>query len=338
MKIIVPMAGRGSRLRPHTLTTPKPLIRVAGTPIVTQLIYEIIKVVDEPITDIGFIIGDSAFFGEEVVTYLKELAKGIGAKPHIFRQDKPLGTGHAIMCAERLLNGPTIIAYADTLIRSKLKLDPEADAVIWVKRVARPEAFGVVALDQKRRIINLVEKPKEFVSDLAVIGIYYFKNSEDLKAALKRVVAQDLLPGEEYQINHGIHSMIKSGSVFKTGEVQAWMDCGNPEATLQTNSEMLKIKKAEGETLQHFSAELKNSTIIPPCFIGENVKIKNSTIGPGVSIGERTQIDNCQLKNCLIQNDSYLENLTLEKAMIGNQVIYKGNSTFVSIGDYSKLQ
>ena len=338
MKIIVPMAGRGSRLRPHTLTTPKPLIRVAGTPIVTQLIYEIIKVVDEPITDIGFIIGDSAFFGEEVVTYLKELAKGIGAKPHIFRQDKPLGTGHAIMCAERLLNGPTIIAYADTLIRSKLKLDPEADAVIWVKRVARPEAFGVVALDLKRRIINLVEKPKEFVSDLAVIGIYYFKNSEDLKAALKRVVAQDLLPGEEYQINHGIHSMIKSGSVFKTGEVQAWMDCGNPEATLQTNSEMLKIKKAEGETLQHFSAELKNSTIIPPCFIGENVKIKNSTIGPGVSIGERTQIDNCQLKNCLIQNDSYLENITIEKAMIGNQVIYKGNSTFVSIGDYSKLQ
>ena len=338
MKIIVPMAGRGSRLRPHTLTTPKPLIRVAGTPIVTQLIYEIIKVVDEPITDIGFIIGDSAFFVEEVVTYLKELAKGIGAKPHIFRQDKPLGTGHAIMCAERLLNGPTIIAYADTLIRSKLKLDPEADAIIWVKRVARPEAFGVVNLDQKRRIINLVEKPKEFVSDLAVIGIYYFKSSEDLKAALKRVVAQDLLPGEEYQINHGIHSMIKSGSVFKTGEVQAWMDCGNPEATLQTNSEMLEIKKAEGETLQHFSAELKNSTIIPPCFIGENVKIKNSTIGPGVSIGERTQIDNCQLKNCLIQNDSYLENLTLEKAMIGNQVIYKGNYTFVSLGDHSKLQ
>ena len=338
MKIIVPMAGRGSRLRPHTLTTPKPLIRVAGTPIVTQLIYEIIKVVDEPITDIGFIIGDSAFFGEEVVTYLKELAKEIGAKPHIFRQDKPLGTGHAIMCAERLLNGPTIIAYADTLIRSKLKLDPEADAVIWVKRVARPEAFGVVALDQKRRIINLVEKPKEFVSDLAVIGIYYFKNSEDLKAALKKVVAQDLLPGEEYQINHGIHTMIKSGSIFKTGEVQAWMDCGNPEVTLQTNSEMLEIKKAEGENLQHFSAALKNSTIIPPCFIGENVNIKNSTIGPGVSIGERTQIDNCQLKNCLIQIDSHLENLSLENAMIGNQVIYKGNSTFVSIGDYSKLQ
>ena len=332
------MAGRGSRLRPHTLTTPKPLIRVAGTPIVSQLIYEIVKAVDDPITDIGFIIGNPAFFGVDVVTYLKELAKELGAKPHIFRQDHPLGTGHAIMCAERLLSGPAIIAYPDTLIRSKLKLDPKADAVIWVKRVSRPEAFGVVALDKKRRIINLVEKPKEFVSDLAVIGIYYFKNSEELKKALKKVVAQDLLPGEEYQINHGIHTMIKSGSVFKTGEVQVWMDCGNPEVTLGTNSEMLEIKKAEGENLQHSSAELNNSIIIPPCFIGENVKIKNSTIGPGVSIGERTQIDNCQLKNCLIQNDSYLENLTLEKAMIGNQVHYKGNSTFVSIGDYSHLQ
>mgnify|MGYP004417243602 FL=1 len=167
------MAGRGSRLRPHSLTTPKPLISIAGAPIVHQLVHEIAKVVEDPITDIGFVIGDPAFFGDEIVTSLRELADDLGATPHIFRQDEPLGTGHAIMCAEPLLKGPVVVAYADTLIRAKLTLDPDADAVIWVKKVNAPEAFGVVALNAENQIIDLVEKPKEFVSDLAVIGIYY---------------------------------------------------------------------------------------------------------------------------------------------------------------------
>ena len=172
MKIIVPMAGRGSRLRPHSLTTPKPLIAVAGAPIVNQLVLEIAKVVEEPITDIGFILGDPAFFGDKFVDSLKELAISLGAKSHIFRQDQPLGTGHAIMCAKSILKGPTVVAYADTLIRAKLTLDPKADAVIWVKKVAAPESFGVVALDHQKSIINLIEKPQKFISDLAVIGIY----------------------------------------------------------------------------------------------------------------------------------------------------------------------
>jgi len=332
------MAGRGSRLRPHSLTTPKPLISVAGTPIVHQLVHEIAKVVDDPITDIGFIIGDPAFFGVETVESLKKLAEKLGAKPHIFRQDQPLGTGHAIMCAQEILEGQAVVAYADTLIRADLTLDPEADAVIWVKKVDSPEAFGVVALDETQQIVNLVEKPEEFVSDLAVIGIYYFKQIENLKAALQKIVAQELKPGTEYQINHGILAMIKAGAVFKAGAVEAWMDCGNPEVTLQTNAKMLELKKNEGILLQDPTAEVINSTIIPPCFIGENVKIKNSTVGPSVSIGAGTRVENCNLKNCLIQKQSVLEDLILEKAMIGNQVRYKGNPTFVSIGDYSQLE
>ena len=337
MKIIVPMAGRGSRLRPHSLTTPKPLIAVAGAPIVNQLVFEIAKEVEEPITDIGFILGDPAFFGDKVVDSLKELAISLGAKPHIFRQDKPLGTGHAIMCAKSILKGPTVVAYADTLIRAKLTLNPKADAVIWVKKVAAPESFGVVALDDQKNIINLIEKPQEFISDLAVIGIYYFKEIEKLKAALEKVVAQELKAGEEYQINHGILAMIKAGAVFKAGTVEQWMDCGNPEVTLQTNTQMLELKKNEGEALIHPTAKMENCEIISPCFIGENVRIKNSTIGPGVSIGEGTIIENCQLKNCLIQKHTTLENLHLDKAMIGNHVRYKGNPTFVSVGDYSQL-
>ena len=338
MKIIVPMAGRGSRLRPHSLTTPKPLIAVAGSPIVHQLVHEIAKVVEEPITDIGFILGDPAFFGEAVEDSLKTLASELGAIPHLFRQLEPLGTGHAIMCAASILEGPTVVAYADTLIRADLSLDPTADAVIWVNEVERPETFGVVQLNEENTIVNLVEKPREFVSDLAVIGIYYFKKIEVLKAALQEVVKQSLQEGEEYQINQGILAMMEQGNVFKAGKVNAWMDCGNPEVTLQTNAEMLQFKKEDGETLVDPSAILENSTLIPPCFVGKGARISNSTIGPGVSIGENTIIENCELQNSLIQNHSHLINIKCKKAMIGNHVRYKGNPTFVSLGDYSEMQ
>ena len=338
MKIIVPMAGRGSRLRPHSLTTPKPLLAVAGSPIVHQLVHEIAKVVAEPITEIGFILGDPAFFDETVENSLKALAIELGAIPHIFRQLEPLGTGHAIMCAAAILEGPAVVAYADTLIRADLSLDPSADAVIWVKQVAQPEAFGVVELNAENRIINLVEKPKDFVSDLAVIGIYYFKEIEILKVALEAVVKENLQPGEEYQINQGILTMMEEGKIFKAGEVNALMDCGNPEVTLQTNAQMLQLKQEEGEELVDPTAVIENSTIVPPCYIGKGAQIRNSTIGPGVSVGAETIIENCELKNVLIQNHSHLTNIKSDKAMIGNHVRYKGNPTFVSLGDYSEMQ
>ena len=338
MKIIIPMAGRGSRLRPHTLSTPKPLISVAGEPIVNQLLDEIAKIARIPITDIGFILGDPVYFGNEIEKELKKLAKKFNATSHIFRQKEPLGTGHAIMCASEILSGPTIVAYADTLIRANRELDLDSDATIWVKKVDKPEDFGVVELNDKRQIINLIEKPKKFVSDLAVIGIYYFKEIQTLKNYLKEYINKNLKKGEEYQINDGILQMIKSGIVFKTNTVNKWMDCGNPEATVDTNKELLEIKLNEGLNLRDPSSELINSKIISPCFIGKNVVIKNSTIGPGTSIGEGTEVDNCSLKNCLIQNNSYLKDLTLNKAMIGNYVHYEGNHKFVSIGDYSKLK
>jgi glucose-1-phosphate thymidylyltransferase len=338
MKIIVPMAGRGSRLRPHSLTLPKPLIPVAGTPIVHQLVHEIAKVVKSRITDIGFVLGDSAFFGDQVVIDLKNLAISIGARPHIFRQLEPLGTGHAIMCAKELLEGPAVIAYADTLIRASLSLDPEADAVIWVKKVQHPEEFGVVELNEKGNIINLIEKPKKYVSDRAVIGIYYFKAIEQLKNKLEVVMQKNIALGSEYQINEGILALLYDGAVIKPGDVESWMDCGNPKATLQTNSEMLTLLAKEEAPLIDPSAIIENSTIIPPCFLGKNVIIKDSLIGPGVSIGEGTQIVKSSIKNSLIQKNCYLEEFISEKAMIGNHVRYKGNPTFVSLGDYSELQ
>ena len=339
MKIIVPMAGRGSRLRPHSLTVPKPLIPVAGQPIVHRLVKDIVKVLDQPIEEIAFILGDPAWFGDDVVSSLKELAQGLGAKATIYRQDEPLGTGHAIMCAKESLSGPAVIAYADTLIRADFNLDPEADAVIWVKQVDKPEAYGVVKLNSNKEIVELVEKPESFVSDLAVIGIYYFKDVAVLKNELQYVLDNNIINGGEYQINDGIKGMMAKGNVFKTGEVSEWMDCGNKAVTLETNQRMLGFLTADGEEqLVSNSVNLENSEIIEPCFIGENVTLKNSKIGPNVSIGNNCIIENATVKNSLIQNNTSIKNAKLDEAMIGNHVTYNGEFTKISIGDYSILE
>jgi glucose-1-phosphate thymidylyltransferase len=338
MKIIVPMAGRGSRLRPHSLTVPKPLIPVAGKPIVHRLVEDIVKILKEPIEEIAFILGDEAFFGSDVVKSLEELAEGLGAKASIYRQDLPLGTGHAIMCAKESLSGPAVIAYADTLIRADFDLDPTADAVIWVKQVDRPEAFGVVKMNEKNEITKLVEKPTEFVSDLAVIGIYYFKEVGDLKKELQTVLDNNIQNGGEYQINDGIKAMMANGKVFKTGSVDEWMDCGNKDVTVETNSRMLGFLHKDSAELVHRTVRLENSTIIPPCYIGEDVALINTTVGPNVSLGKGCHVLGGTIKNSLIQSHVHISNANLDNAMIGNHVTFKGDFTSVSIGDYSVLE
>tara|TARA_R110002072_G_scaffold22615_1_gene79441 strand:+ start:279176 stop:280192 length:1017 start_codon:yes stop_codon:yes gene_type:complete len=338
MKIIVPMAGRGSRLRPHTLTIPKPLIPVAGKPIVHRLVADIVRVLNEDIEEIAFILGDPAFFGEEVVASLKELATGLGAKASIYRQLDPKGTGHAIMCAEPSLSGPAVIAYADTLIKADFNLDKEADSVIWTKKVENPEAYGVVNLNERNEITELVEKPSSFVSDQAVIGIYYFKDVSVLKNELQYVLDNNIINGGEYQINDGIKRMMASGKVFKTGTVSEWMDCGNKEVTVETNRRMLGFLAESGEKLVSENITKDNSEIIEPCFIGENVTLKNSTVGPFASIGDGTIIENSNVKNSIIQTHSEVKNATLDNAMIGNHATFNGKFTNVSIGDYSELK
>ena len=337
MKIIIPMAGRGSRLRPHTLTIPKPLVPVAGIPIVEQLVRDITGVVNQAIEEVAFVLGDPAFFGDEIVAQLLKIASDIGAKGTIYRQLEPLGTGHAIMCAAPSLSGPAVVAYADTLIRAKFQLDPEADSIIWVKKVAQPEAYGVVQLNEQGAITELVEKPKNFVSDLAVIGIYYFKAIEKLKVALQTVLDEKLTHGGEYQINDGIKRLMSAGDLFLPGEVDEWMDCGNKQITLETNSKMLGFLEAEGNEMIDPSAVLENATVISPCYIGPNVQLKNVTLGPGVSIGTGTVIENATVTHSLIQNNSTISNATLHRAMIGNHVIFDGRFTEISLGDYTEM-
>ncbi len=330
------MAGRGSRLRPHTLTIPKPLIPIAGKPIVHRLVEDIAKVINQPIDEVAFIIHES--FGETVEKDLLAIATKIGAKGTIYYQNEALGTGHAIMCAKDSLSGPAVIAYADTLIRADFELDATADSVIWVKQVDQPEAFGVINLNEDNEIIELVEKPKEFVSDLAVIGIYYFKDIAVLKNELQAVLDNNIIHGGEYQINDGIKQMMAKGMKFVPGKVDEWMDCGNKDVTVDTNNRMLGFLHQDGEDLVAKDVRLDNSQIIPPCFIGEGVQLIDSIIGPNVSIGKGSHIQNSKIQNSLIQTHSHIKNAKLDNAMIGNHVNYNGDFTSVSLGDYSTME
>lgn len=336
MKIIVPMAGRGSRLRPHTLTIPKPLIPVAGKPIVHRLVEDIAGVINQEIEEVAFIIHES--FGQKVEEDLIAIAEKLGAKGTIYYQNEALGTGHAIMCAKDSLSGPAVIAYADTLIRADFELDPTADSVIWVKQIENPEAFGVVKLNDNNEIVELVEKPKEFVSDLAVIGIYYFKDIAVLKDELQNVLDNNIIHGGEYQINDGIKNMMAKGKIFKTGEVSAWMDCGNKNVTVETNSRMLAFLAEDKESLVSNKIKLENSTIIEPCFIGDDVVLINATVGPNVSLGNGCHVIDSSIKNSLVQTHAHIKNANLDNAMIGNHASFDGKFTSISIGDYSVLE
>ena len=336
MKIIVPMAGRGSRLRPHTLTIPKPLIPIAGKPIVHRLVEDIAGVLNQEIEEVAFIIHET--FGKKVEEELIAIANKLGARGTIYYQNEALGTGHAMMCAKDSLSGPAVIAYADTLIRADFDLDKDADSVIWVKQVDQPEAFGVVKLNEANEIVELVEKPETFVSDLAVIGIYYFKDVAVLKNELQLVLDNNIIHGGEYQINDGIKQMMAKGMKFVPGKVDEWMDCGNKNVTVETNSRMLGFLHNDGIHLVDDTVKLENATIIPPCYIGKDVILINATVGPNVSLGNSCHVINSTIQNSLIQTHTHIKNANLDNAMIGNHVNFNANFTSISIGDYSVLE
>ena len=326
------MAGRGSRLRPHTLTVPKPLIPLAGKPIVQRLVEDIAGVCDEPIEEIGFIVGD---FGPEVEKHLIEVAESLGAKGNIYHQEEALGTAHAILCAKEMMSGKTIVAFADTLFRADFKLDESKDGIIWVQQVADPNAFGVVKLDKDNNITDFIEKPKEFVSDLAIIGIYYFKDGEYLRDNLQYLINNKIMDKGEYQITDALERMKAEGTKFAPGQVIEWLDCGNKNATVNTNQRVLEFIK--NQKIVADSVKQENAIILAPCFIGENVTLKNCIVGPHVSVGANTSIENAVISNSIIQNDTEIKGLNFTNSMVGNKVKINKSAKEISIGDYNEL-
>lgn len=330
MNIIVPMAGMGKRMRPHTLTVPKPLIPVAGKSIVQRLVEDLAKVCSEKVKEIAFVIGD---FGKEVEKELLAIAESVGAKGKIFYQTEALGTGHAVYCAQECLKGNVIVAFADTLFRATFKLDSKADGIIWVHAVADPSAYGVVKLDANNHITDFIEKPKTFVSDLAIIGIYYVKDGDKLKAEIKHIIDNDLRENNEYQLTNALEALKQKGVKFSPGKVDEWLDCGNKNATVNANQRVLEFNKGNKELKGSFKNE--NSVVIEPCFIADGVELINSVVGPHASIGSNTKISNSIISNSIVQKNTKINHSNIKNSMVGNFVELNGKPRELSIGDYN---
>lgn len=327
------MAGMGKRMRPHTLTVPKPLVPIVGKPIVNRLVEDIAKVCGEQITEVAFIIGD---FGKEVEAKLINIAESIGAKGTIYYQREALGTAHAIQCAKDSLSGKVVVAFADTLFKADFKLDTSKEGIIWVQKVEDPRPFGVVQLNDKNEITNFVEKPETFVSDLAIIGIYYFSDGERLKKEIQFVIDNEIKDKGEYQLTSALENMRQSGVKFYPGRVTDWLDCGNKDSTVDTNARYLEYLK--DQPLVAKSAVLENCTIIPPVYVGEKAHIKNSVVGPHVSIGDNTRIENSVITRTIVQTDAHILNARVNNSMVGNFAHVHGSEIDLSVGDYNVIK
>lgn len=324
------MAGMGKRMRPHTLTTPKPLIAVGGKSIVQRLVEDISEMCADDIHEIAFVVGR---FGSEVEKNLLSIAESVGAKGKIFYQDEALGTAHAILCARECLQENVIVAFADTLFYADFKIDKSKDGIIWVHKIPDPSAFGVVVLDEKNVVKQFVEKSPVFVSDLAIIGIYYFRDGKNLESELQFLIDKNIKQKGEYQITDALENMKNKGMQLVTAEVKEWLDCGNKDATVFTNQRVLELTKHK--QLIAKSAVMENSVVIPPCFIGENVVLRNSVVGPHVSIGAGSVIEDSRIENSIIQNQTKVRFKIISNSMVGSNAIVESRPSDLSIGDYS---
>ncbi len=333
MRIIVPMAGMGKRMRPHTLTVPKPLIPIAGKPIVQRLVEDIAVVCGQEVEEVAFIIGR---FGAVVEKKLHEIAASVGAKCSIYYQDEALGTAHAILCAGDSLDGRLVVAFADTLFKAEFRLTESQENTIWVQKVDDPRPFGVVTLDAQNKITGFVEKPEDFVSDLAIIGIYYFNDGAYLKSELQYLLDNNIKDKGEFQLTNALENMRAKGTTFLPGEVSAWLDCGNKDSTVDTNTRYMDYIKDQGlisKTLHNH-----NSLVIEPCYIGEGVTLVNSVVGPYASIGNNTKITNSVISHSIVQEHASIEQAVIKNSMVGSHVKLKGRALDLSLGDYNVLE
>lgn len=330
MKLIIPMAGRGTRVRPHSHTTPKPLLPVAGTMIVERIVQTFGKTLNRNIDEICFVLGE---FGDEVKETLAEMSARQNAKATFFKQDEAKGTAHAVYCAADALEGEVIIVFADTLFDTDTKVEVEgADSVIWLKEVEDPSRFGVAVMEGDN-IKNFVEKPSEPISNLAIIGVYYFKDGSGLKKEIKYLLDNNVVGhGDEYQLTDALDRLLQDGKTFKSATVDEWLDCGTLPAWLETTG---VITAKEQQKID--ASKYPDSKIIEPVFLGEGVQIKNSEVGPNVSIESGTVISDSKVSNTLIQSDTTISKSIIKDSTIGNNVSVSGAKGVYHLGDHSEV-
>lgn len=325
------MAGRGTRVRPHSHTVPKPLLPVAGKMIVERITETFARTLDRPIDKIVFILGPD--FGQEIKDELRAMSERQNARAAFRVQDEALGTAHAVYSAAEDLSGECIIVFADTIFDMKGSVSIEdADSVIWLKEVDDPSRFGV-AVEEDGQITDFVEKPSEPISNLAIIGVYYFKEGEQLKKEIEYLLEHDVRGhGGEFQLTDALDRLLKDGKVFKKATVDEWLDCGTLPAWLETSGVIVE-KEYDGVDEDLYS----DTKIIPPVYIGDDVELEHCIIGPNTSIATGSSLKKCTVKNSLIQENARLEDCNIEGSTIGRHAELKDVDQEVHVGDHSKV-
>lgn len=325
------MAGRGTRVRPHSHTVPKPLLPVAGKMIVERIVETFARTLDRDITEIVFILGPD--FGQEIKDALKEMSTRHNAKASFRVQETAQGTAHAVYCAEQDLSGECIIVFADTIFDMEGTVSIEdADSVIWLKEVEDPSRFGV-AVEEEGKITDFVEKPSEPISNLAIIGVYYFREAEKLKEEIEYLLENDIRGhGREFQLTDALDRLLKNDNVFKKATVDEWLDCGTLPAWLETSGIIVEKEFQEVD-----EDRFTDTKIIPPVYIGEDVELENCIIGPYASIAGGSMLKKCTVKNSLIQEEASLHDCKIENSTIGRYVELRDVDQEVHLGDHSKV-
>jgi len=326
------MAGRGTRLRPHSLTTPKPLLPVAGPMLIERIVHSFVDSLNRDITEIAFVLGD---FGREVEERLAAMARSFGAKPSFYYQEEALGTAHAVNCAAPSLSGEVIVAFADTLFRVDGEIDlAGADSVIWLKKVKDPSRFGVAVIEEGR-ITGFVEKPTEPVSDMAIIGVYYFRDGARLQQELQYLMDNDIRGHKrEFDLTDAIERLLRQNAVFRAADVSEWLDFGTIPAWLDSTAAVLDTLPAQEVSANTYP----DTTIVPPCHIGEKVRITGSTIGPYASIGDHCVIENSEITNSIIRDHAQIHNSRLHMSTAGVSAEVDSCRQEIHVGDFSVIR
>jgi len=335
MNVIIPMAGMGTRLRPLTLVTPKPLIKLAGKTIIYRIVDYLCNNLGlrSELKNIAFILQKESPIIEKYLQ--EELANKFSFKVLFFYQRKPEGTAHAIYCAKEILKGKLLVLFSDTLFFLKQKiniLNENNDGAILVKEVEDPSQYGVVTLNKKNIVTTFVEKPKNPKSNLAIIGVYLFQEAEHVLTEIEKIIKNGYKEKNEYQLTTVLKNLTESGKNFKSIKVNDWLDCGNPEQLIATNNYLLKKQKNKKSILEKYGTQ-----IIQPVHIGKNVVIKSSKIGPNVSIEDGVTIEKSVIKNTIIQNNTTIIGANFNNSLIGEHVRYTKDYNSVNIGDYSNF-
>jgi glucose-1-phosphate thymidylyltransferase len=328
MKIVIPTAGFGTRLRPHTWSKPKPLVSVAGKPVLGHVLdmFGSLPAVDEVV----FIIG---YLGEQIEEYVSEAYPALATRFVV--QDEMLGQSHAIWLAREGLEGPMLMAFVDTLIDVDLGFlaDETAGAIAWVKEVEDPRRFGVADVDAEGKVERLVEKPEDMSNNLAVVGFYYFHQAEALVEAIRQQIESgDMLKGE-YYLADAINNMLADGLDMRVETVEVWEDCGKPEPLLKTNRYLLDAGRDNSA-----EAAREGSVIIPPVYVHPSAELTNSIIGPHASIGAGCRIDRSVVANSIVEDRTIVTSALIEGSVIGRDVEISGATQKLNLGDNSQVR